>query len=680
MKKRKFYSMKLTLLLLSIGCVMVTSIVVGAIGITSSLSKVVEKSRQELHNDVIVTADSLNSEMRTVETSVSIMADVIMDSLNWDEFKTGDKAVDKLTESVRKTAMDCAKNTPNAITYYVRYNPDYAYPTSGIFGQTNDGGKTYEQLTPTDFTAFAKDDAAVSWYYAPVNNGKPIWMSPYYNDNIDVYMISYVIPLYHDGESVGVVGMDISLEGISKTTKGLESKSAKAFLVTAEDTVLSHPSKKDGDAFGMKLGKRGFKTVKEETYIYETLRNNFKLVLMTEQDNILKESMTLGRKIFIGGLFVIIIGAVVCFFVVGKMVNPLKKVTASVNRLSQFDLSEDDTELVRMKDKMHNEIGQIAESVYYLKTELTQTIRELAEASNTLAASSMDLVKEMDMTTKNIDNIDIACNDISQGATEQASDTEKTTNGITHIGDMIEQSSAMLGQLQEVSGNVKEATDSAGEKLLKVQDSNDKVITATQTIRESIENTSNSADKIRNAAEVITGIAQQTNLLSLNASIEAARAGELGKGFAVVAGEIQTLSEASNKAAAEIQVVIDELLSNSDQNVNNISDALVITQKQTDELLEAVEEFRKAKNGMDTSLEQIKEVDLYNKQIDDAKDSMVDTVAGLSAIAEENAASTEEVSATVSEAKAYIVQIETKAQEVSATAEILQKNASKWKL
>ena len=147
-----------------------------------------------------------------------------------------------------------------------------------------------------------------------------------------------------------------------------------------------------------------------------------------------------------------------------------------------------------------------------------------------------------------------------------------------------------------------------------------------------------------------------------------------------MAGEIQTLSEASNKAAAEIQVVIDELLSNSDQNVNNISDALVITQKQTDELLEAVEEFRKAKNGMDTSLEQIKEVDLYNKQIDDAKDSMVDTVAGLSAIAEENAASTEEVSATVSEAKAYIVQIETKAQEVSATAEILQKNASKWKL
>ena len=71
---------------------------------------------------------------------------------------------------------------------------------------------------------------------------------------------------------------------------------------------------------------------------------------------------------------------------------------------------------------------------------------------------------------------------------------------------------------------------------------------------------------------------------------------------------------------------------------------------------------------------------MYNKQIDDAKDSMVDTVAGLSAIAEENAASTEEVSATVSEAKAYIVQIETKAQEVSATAEILQKNASKWKL
>lgn len=680
MKKSKFHSMKLTLLLLSVGCVLITSIVVGLIGITSSHSKIVEKSQQQLHNNVIVTADSLNSEMRTVETSVSILADAVMESLDWDEFKSGKQGIDKLTESVRNTAMDCAKNTPDAVTYYVRYNPDYAYPTSGIFGQTKDNGKTYEQLTPTDFTAFAKDDAAVSWYYTPVNNGKPIWMSPYYNDNVDVYMISYVIPLYHDGESVGVVGMDISLEGINKTIEGLNSKNEKAFLVTAENTVLSHPSKKDGDDFGIKLGKRGFKTIKGESYIYETLRNNFKLVLMTDQDNILKESVSLVKKILIGSFMVIIIGAVVCFLAVGKMIDPLKKVTESVNRLSQFDLAEDDTRLVRMKDKMHNEIGQIADSVYRLKMELTKTVRELADASNTLSVSSEELVKEMDATTKNIDNIDIACNDISQGATEQASDTEKTTNGITHIGEMLDQSETMLGQLKTISDQVKGSTDFAGEKLLKVQDSNDKVITVTQTIRESIENTSNSADKIRNAAQVITDIAEQTNLLSLNASIEAARAGELGKGFAVVAGEIQTLSEASNKAAAEIQVVINELLANSDQNVNNISDALVITQEQTDELKEAIEEFRKVKDGMNASLEEIRNVDSYNTKIDNAKDEMLDTVSGLSAIAEENAASTEEVSATVSEAKASIVHIGEKAQEVSTTAEVLKENANRWKL
>lgn len=680
MKKNRFHSIKLQLLLLSLGCVIITSVVVGLIGITSSHSKIVDKSQQQLHNNVIVTADSLDSEMRTVETSVSILADVVMDSLNWESFISGDAGVDKLTESVRKTAMDCAKNTPGAITYYVRYNPDYAYPTSGIFGQTNDSGKTYEQLTPTDFTAFDKTDTAVSWYYTPVNNKNPIWMSPYYNDNIDVYMISYVIPLYHEGESVGIVGMDISLEGINETIGELNSKSENAFLLTAENTVLSHPSKKDGDAFGMKLGKRGFHTVKGKTYIFETLRNDFKLVLMTDRSNILKESVVLVRKIVVGSLIVIVIGAAICLLVVGKIISPLKKVTESVNHLSQFDLAENDTELLHIKNKSHNEIGKIADSVYSLKSELTKTVRELMDASDILAVSSVELVREMDMTTKNVDNIDTACNDISQGATEQVSDTEKTTSGIAHIGKMLEESGQMLVQLKVLSGQVKEATDSAGEKLTKVQKSNDKVISVTQTIRESIENTSNSADKIRNAAQVITDIADQTNLLSLNASIEAARAGELGKGFAVVAGEIQTLSEASNKAAAEIQVVINELLENSDQNVNNISDAIVITQEQTDELKEAIEEFEKAKNGLTSSLEEIQEVDAYNAKIDHAQNDMLDTLSGLSSIAEENAASTEEVSATVSETKASILHIGEKAQEVSATAEVLKKNADKWQM
>ena len=210
MKKKNTKSLRTQLLAITLINVVVIAVIVGIIASVSSGKLVSEKSEQSLQNKTIQTSEELNSRMSMIETSVAILADCVMDNLDWNSFKASDAGVDALTESIRQTAIDCAKNTQGAITYYVRYNPDFAYPTSGIFAQLNASGD-YDQLTPTDFTEFDKNDTAVSWYYGPVNYGKPIWMSPYFNSNINVYMISYVIPLFYEGQSVGIVGMDISL-------------------------------------------------------------------------------------------------------------------------------------------------------------------------------------------------------------------------------------------------------------------------------------------------------------------------------------------------------------------------------------------------------------------------------------------------------------------------------------
>ncbi len=252
MKKKHVKSLRTQLLTITLVNVVVIAAIIGIIATISSNRLVHEKSQQSLNNKTLVTADGLDAEMSKVETSVAILADAVMDDLDWDAFTAGDAGVDELTEKVRQTAIDCAKNTQGAITYYVRYNPDFAYPTSGIFAQLNASGG-YDQLTPTDFTEFDKSDTAVSWYYGPVNYGKPIWMSPYYNSNIDVFMISYVIPLFYNGKSVGIVGMDISLENINNIVGQLNNDKEKAFLVTAENTTLNHPSLEDGSEFTVAL-------------------------------------------------------------------------------------------------------------------------------------------------------------------------------------------------------------------------------------------------------------------------------------------------------------------------------------------------------------------------------------------------------------------------------------------
>ena len=137
------------------------------------------------------------------------------------------------------------------------------------------------------------------------------------------------------------------------------------------------------------------------------------------------------------------------------------------------------------------------------------------------------------------------------------------------MGTLLDSSVRAVESLTAVSNEVKNAAYSAGDKLSEVSEANRKVTEATEQIKTSILETSESAEDIRQAADVISDIASQTNLLSLNASIEAARAGEAGRGFAVVASEISQLAEQSNQAAVEIQGIINQLIDNSDKAVGD---------------------------------------------------------------------------------------------------------------
>lgn len=679
MNKKREMSLRTQLLIITLVNVIVIAAIVGIMATINSNKLAREKSEQGLKNKSIVTGDELNSEMARIETSVSILADAVMDNLDWNSFTSGDAGVDALTESVRQTAIDCAKNTDGAITYYVRYNPDFAYPTSGIFAQLNASGD-YDQLTPTDFTEFDKNDTAVSWYYTPVNNGKPIWMSPYFNSNINVYMISYVIPLFHEGQSVGIVGMDISLENINGIVGTLNSGSEKAFLLTMENTTLDHPSMQDGSAFSTTLsGNDGFVTEGDTVYAYDTLRNGFKLVLMTDAKSVYQESTSLRRKLIIGSLVGILFGIVFGYICIAKLIGPLKTVSNIVDRMGQLDLGGDDAETERLC-RINNEVGQIARAVANLKLRLTDVVRGLTDSAYTLENTVSELTSNTTKTIDIMDTIDSACQDIARGAMNQADSTSEATASVKEMSELISASKTRLDGIRGVSGDVKQSTYSASEGLHKLHESNLEVARVTDEIAEAISGTSESADKIKEAANLITSIAGQTNLLSLNASIEAARAGEAGRGFAVVATEISELSEKSNKAASEIQTIIEELVANSEHSVSKIRTAKEITGQQTALLNDAINEFSTAKGGLDESIQGISDVGDATDRIDASKETVYEAVYGLASIAEANASSTQETAASISKAKECAADVDAKARELSKTAARLSEEAAKWTL
>ena len=670
-------SMKPKLLMTSVGCIVLAAFTVSAIGIFGCKPKIRDKGIENLKNSAIIVANEIDSDMIAIETATGLLADTLLNNIKPDSF-TSNAKVDELTESVSKLAEDCARRCPGAFTYYIRYNPEIAYPTSGIFGQTEDGGKTYKPLECTDFTAFDKDDVAVGWYYGPVKHGEPIWMTPYYNPNIDVYLMSYVIPVFKDGKSIGIVGMDISMEGLSKKIDALNVDGRDAFFLTREGTTIYHDTLEDGTVFNTKLTANNVDIVDDYIYTNNDLQNEFLLVLTESTSVLAKESLQVTTIICSGSFIAIAIGLGICLSVIQVTLSPLSKVTQAINDLGDFNLANE----VDLKGytKRSDELGQMSDATLKLRKELTTTVNDLASISEGLSSSATKLKESSSVALESIENIDSACGDIASGATSQASNTEATTKLVVDINKAVVDSKENLAVLSETASKVQKSTATANDRLLEAQSSNVKTTEITDVIRQSIMDTNTSADKIKIAAQAISEIAEQTNLLSLNASIEAARAGEAGRGFAVVASEIQKLAEASNRSASEIQVIINELVGNSERSVNDINAAITITQDQTNVLNEVIENFAEVKNDLAETVCKLSNVVTSNDVIMDKQQIVLDDIQSLSAIAEENAASTQEVSATVTGTKEIIAELEERAKELTIAASKLEQSKNKWTL
>ncbi len=184
--------------------------------------------------------------------------------------------------------------------------------------------------------------------------------------------------------------------------------------------------------------------------------------------------------------------------------------------------------------------------------------------------------------------------------------------------------------------------------------------------------TNKSVGKINNAIELILGIADQTKLLSLNASIEAARAGDVGKGFAVVAESIKQLSEQSSDGANQIKELADEIISKSGDSVNLTEVIKETIAAEQNQITETQNRFNSLNLEIEKSLVQIEGIDRKTEELISLKDGIISNVQDLSAISEENAASNQEVTASVENIAHAISEISNKSGLMSTMAEKFQ--------
>lgn len=354
-------------------------------------------------------------------------------------------------------------------------------------------------------------------------------------------------------------------------------------------------------------------------------------------------------------MFLVTVGCgLVIFFVVSNMVKSLHAGSNTLMKVAEGNLAVDlDEKAGARKD----EVGNINRAIAQLKTELLGIIGGIKEQCSNLNEAAAYLHERTQYTTENIEQVERAVGDIAQGATGQASETQNATENVIEIGDMIEKTTVEVENLNRNAQIMKQLGQDATDTLQKLNEINKQASESIDEIYVQTNTTNQSAQKIKEATSLITSIAEETNLLSLNASIEAARAGEQGRGFAVVAAQIQKLAEQSNESARQIEEIIVSLISDSDKAVETMQYVKEIMDKQSRNVVETDDKFAQVMTGIDSSINAVGVILQHTEQMDKARVNVVDVLQNLSAIAEENAASTQETSASVSEVSAIVSEI-----------------------
>lgn len=325
----------------------------------------------------------------------------------------------------------------------------------------------------------------------------------------------------------------------------------------------------------------------------------------------------------------------------GSLTKAIVECNKAADRLTSGEL---DIRLPENLVKRSDELGSLGRSNVKLATTLKDIVSEAKKCTEELGDASANLKKVSMDTTVAIRSVKNSVNDINKATSSQAKDTETASENVGVISTAINDTAMEVKQLDNNAELMKAKSEEALEILEELKGITDEAGQAINVIYEQTNKTNSSAKSIEEAVNLISDIANQTNLLSLNASIEAARAGEAGQGFAVVATEISALSEQTNNSAHMIKTVIDSLLRDSNNAVATMDKVQEIIVKQNDNVDRTVKIFNELEDNITITVTTSAKISSDVKALEEARNVVEDALQNLSAVAEENAAGTEETS------------------------------------
>lgn len=655
-------------------CSLLSTAICGGISIINSGRSEYEDSKKEMQYVCENLGADMEAQLERVEQSVNTAYSVVLQQLNdVAAFKSSKAYVDQFTAIMRQMLFEIGENTEGALTAYIRYNPDFTEPDSGVFLTRNNDGEKFTSVTPTDFSMYSPSDLEhVGWYYIPVQHGAPLWMDPYLNSNINVYMLSYVIPITINGQSIGIIGMDIDFR---KFTEAIDNaslfESGYAFLANKEGNIVYHKTLEAGTSINTLKGAENLKEAlldptKERTALsykfqgeskelcYITLRNNMRYVMTAPENELKSEAAHISLLILGGALIAMVISVVIGAFMGIVITKPITQIGEIVEDTAKFNFrkNENSDKLCKRKDESGNMANALQGMIASLRSMVVDIKRTYSDLDDTLNKLTDITEKVQFMSGENSETTQ----GLAAAMEETAAAMETVNNTVAQVKERAQTIRDNSREGEQASVESKRRADNLKSITGVAQDKTTQMYRTVQEKTAAAMEQAKAVEKIEHLTQSILDISDQTNLLALNASIEAARAGEAGKGFAVVANEIGGLAAQTSSTVGSINGITTEV----NQAVKNMEACMKETLSFLEEtvlkdysgFMDVAEKYTKDASGFENNMKSIgKEVDTLLAAIVEIADSV------------------DGITTTVGEAAQNITSIAQKTQDVSRLVE-----------
>jgi methyl-accepting chemotaxis protein len=363
------------------------------------------------------------------------------------------------------------------------------------------------------------------------------------------------------------------------------------------------------------------------------------------------------------GIILLILGIIISLLVATSFTKPIVAVTDTITKLADGRFRKIDG-----YTKRKDEFGEIVRSTNSVIEKLGSIVAAIKQSASTVTVSSEDLADMANQIAATTDTVANAVQEIATGAVQQAEEIQEAAENVGKITDAVGGVQASTDNVESLAGRMKEASQTSSKSLVSLQDSSSDMTAKIEEIARTISATQDAVANINERVEGISGIAAQTNLLSLNASIEAARAGEAGKGFAVVAEEIRKLADDSDSMAQDIRTEMDELLKQAEAAVEAANLVKQGNLEQQDAIGGTLESVNGMLEDIDGTVNGIRDIAGGASTCVTSNDVVSDAMSSLSAISEENAASSETTGASVQELSATVASLANSADDLKDIA------------